>query len=31
MYPAAARANGSSWLGRSWSGVKASALPLKST
>jgi hypothetical protein len=31
MYSAAARANGSSWLGRSWSGVKASALPVKST
>ena len=31
MCSAAARANGSSWLGRSWSGMKASALPAKST
>jgi hypothetical protein len=31
MCSAAARANGSSWLGRSWSGVNASALPAKST
>ncbi len=31
MCSAAARANGSSWLGRSWSGVNACALPTKST
>src|ERR1700733_11044264 len=31
MYSAAARAYGSSWLGRSWAGWKASALPAKST